>query len=238
MKNYWQLLKMHDGSKLLVMLGKLMIAGQYWLLLLTLSVVAARANATQLDEQVVSRFKSYLSAIKSIEVDFYQSDSNHVTARGKLLISKPHKFRCNYYPAFPLVIIGNKNYVVVYDYDMQQTSRTQSQENIFNFLLADQINFQQHFQVEAATEQGNTLKVALRHRLTDQLSQITFNQTTKQIKTIEIFEDNKVITVAFGLARNVVSFDQDLFIIRSPDVFGPPARFTKAQIEKKYVLAK
>ena len=56
-----------------------------------------------------------------------------------LIIDKPYKFRCNYYEPFPIVIIGNKNYVSVYDYEMEHLAGLR-QMKIFNFLLLDKVN--------------------------------------------------------------------------------------------------
>ena len=87
------------------------------------------------DNNAIAKFKEYIRGIQSIAVDFTQEDSHGNKAGGKLLINKPFKFRCNYYSPFPLIIMGNKNYVSVYDYDMQHVSRIKAEENIFNFLF-------------------------------------------------------------------------------------------------------
>jgi outer membrane lipoprotein-sorting protein len=211
---------------------------QYSLLQIIFLFFPTAYAADQVDDKAILQFKSYLREIKSIAVDFSQTDSQGSEAKGQLLINKPYKFRCNYYPPFPLVILGNKNYVVVYDYDMEQVSRIKSEENIFNFLLVDEIDLEKHFHFESAIDQGSVLMVTLYHSLTERRSQINFNKDTKQIKMIKIFEDNNVITLEFAQVNKVVSFDDSLFTFKNPDIFGPPARFTKAEIEKKYILAK
>jgi outer membrane lipoprotein-sorting protein len=87
------------------------------------------ASAADISEEI----KSYISSIKSIAVEFIQEDSTGRLAEGMLIIDKPYKFRCNYYEPFPIVIVGNKNYVSVYDYEMGHLSRIKANENIFNF---------------------------------------------------------------------------------------------------------
>ena len=86
------------------------------------------------DNNTIAKFKEYIRDIQSIAVDFTQEDSHGNKASGKLLINKPFKFRCNYYSPFPLLIIGNKNYVSVYDYEMENISRIDTKDNVFNFL--------------------------------------------------------------------------------------------------------
>ena len=211
---------------------------QYFILQMIFSFSFTTYATGQVDNKAIYQFKSYLSEIKSLAVDFYQSDSQGIKAKGQLLINKPYKFRCNYYPPFPLVIIGNKNYVVVYDYDMEQASRIKSEENIFNFLLVDRIDLEKHFNFESVIDQGNIFEITIYHPLTERQSQITFNKDTKQIKTIRILEDNNVITLEFEQVKKVISFDDDLFTFKNPDIFGPPKRLNKAEIEKKYTLMK
>jgi outer membrane lipoprotein-sorting protein len=177
------------------------------------------AFASQVDERIINQFKSYLREIKSIAVEFDQIDSNSDTATGKLIISKPYKFRCNYYPPYPLLIVGNKNYVSVYDYDMEQVSRIKAHENVFNFLLVDDLDFDKYFQFQDTFEDKNSLKVTLYHIESERRS------------------DNNIITIKFGKIMNIKNIDDDLFILKNPDIFDAPTRLDKTQLEKKYKLA-
>ncbi|WP_316354497.1 outer-membrane lipoprotein carrier protein LolA [Candidatus Trichorickettsia mobilis] len=194
------------------------------------------AYAGSKEQSTINQFKSYLQTLKSIAVDFDQTDSNGVSSKGKLLISKPYKFRCNYYPPFPILIIGNKNYVSVYDYDMETASRIKPKDNIFNFLLTDDTDFEQHFQVSSVTEQGHTLTVKLYHVISDRYSNITFNKDTRQLQKIEIFEDDNIITLKFDQMYKVSTFAEELFEFKNPDIFGQPDRMTKDVLEKHIVL--
>lgn len=193
---------------------------------------AEQVNTKMLQEQ----FKSYLHAIKSIAVDFIQTDLNGTVAEGKLLINKPYKFRCNYYPPFPLLIVGNKNYVSVYDYQMEQVSRVKAQDNIFNFLLVDDAVLEKHFIFEAVLEHDNRLIITLYHKLSERRSNITFNKNTGQIEILEIFESDNIITLKFAEAHKILNFAEGLFELKNPDIFGLPARYNKAEIETKYQI--
>ena len=111
-----------------------------------------------------------------------------------LIINKPYKFRCNYYEPFPLVIIGNKNYVSVYDYEMENLSRIKSDENIFNFLLIDNIDFDSQFEVIKAKMQNNNYILRIKNRVSDQISEVWFDKNTKHIKKLQSFEENNTFT--------------------------------------------
>ena len=104
------------------------------------------------EKEIVDNIKYYIQNIQSVAINFDQSDTQGTKASGILVINKPYKFRVNYFKPFPLLIVGNKNYVSVYDYEMENLSRISAEENIFNFLLIDQINFDNQFEVLSAKE--------------------------------------------------------------------------------------
>lgn len=206
----------------------------YFLLTIVHTAHAGTLENKPIDSKAIDHLKIYLREIKSIAVDFTQEDSVGNQTEGKLLINKPSKFRFNYYPPFPLVVIGNANYVSVYDYDMKHVSRIKAKENVFNFLLEDSIDFDKYFEVESAIDQDNMFKITLYHTLSERRSQITFDKATKQIKMLKILEDDNVITIKFNHIAKVQKFDDDLFKLKNPEIFGTPKRLNKSDIEKKY----
>jgi outer membrane lipoprotein-sorting protein len=187
------------------------------------------------NESAIWQFKNYLSEIDSVAIDFTQEDSRSHVAYGKLLINKPYRFRCNYYEPFPLVIIGNKNFVSVYDYDMEHVSRIKPAENIFNFLLEHKATFDKNFVFESIIDENNIFKTTIYHNLTGNHIEVSFNKSTKQICTIKIFEDDNIINITFNNIVKVQKFSDDLFKLKNPEVFGPPERLTKSGVEKKYI---
>ena len=85
------------------------------------------------------------------------------------------------------MIIGNKNYVSVYDYEMENLSRIKASENIFNFLLLDKITFDDEFEILLAKEQGQHYIIKLRHNGLNKISEIAFDKSSKQIQWMKIF---------------------------------------------------
>jgi outer membrane lipoprotein-sorting protein len=208
------------------------------LYLLSTNIYAGSLEEQNVSNFAITQFKTYLREIKSIAVDFTQEDSGGNRSEGKLLINKPHKFRCNYYAPFPLVVIGNKNYVSVYDYDMEHVTRIKAAENIFNFLLEDSVDFDKYFKFESSIDRSNAFEITLYHTLSERRSQVIFNKINKQIQTIKVFEGDNIITIVFNHIAKVQRFDDDLFQLKNPDIFGPPNRLTNIDIVKKYELAR
>ena len=103
-----------------------------------LCLVTISVNQTFADD--IKVLSDYLKSLKSISIDFTQYDARNGHVDGKLVIIKPDYFRCNYYKPYPLLIVGNKKEVAMYDYELEQATHIDKKENIFNFLLTDLLN--------------------------------------------------------------------------------------------------
>lgn len=180
--------------------------------------------------------KSYITNIKSVSIEFTQFDGSSKAAKGMLIIDKPYKFRCNYYEPFPIVIIGNKNYVSVYDYEMEHLSRIKANENIFNFLLLDKVNFDNQFEILSEDKVNGKYIIKLKHLELNKISEISFDMKSKDIQMMKIFEENNVITLKFSKTQQISNVAKNLFIIKDPDIFGKPERFDRPQLQKKFRL--
>ena len=200
------------------------------ILLLFLIISAHSAIATNISEEI----KTYIQSIKSMAIEFTQHDSRGSKSKGMLIIDKPHKFRCNYYEPFPLVISGSNNYVSVYDYEMEHLSRIKAEDNIFNFLLVDDINFKNKFEIISAKTIGKKYILKLRSNDLNKISQISFDKDTKHIKQIKVYEDSNTITLNFGDTQQITNVSRSLFIIKDPDIFGKPDRLDKKSLEKRF----
>lgn len=184
------------------------------------------------ENQIVNDIKSYIQDIQSVAISFEQSDSKAKKAKGILVINKPYKFRVNYFKPFPLLIVGNKNYVSVYDDEMENLSRISAEENIFNFLLVDKINFDDQFEVISAEQQKDYYKLKLNHLGSGKMGEIVFNKNTKNIEMMTIIEENNKIELKFGPTKNIGRMNEKLFILQDPDIFGKPEYLDQEKLEK------
>ena len=146
----------------------------FYLYALTLVLIAFKVNTafSAAEEKISNNIKAYIQNIRSVAISFEQSDTGGNKAKGILVIDKPYKFRVNYFAPSPLLIVGNKNYISVYDYEMENLSRVSAKENIFNFLLVDRIKFDNQFEILEAKESVNHYKVKLIHLITTQFFSI------------------------------------------------------------------
>lgn len=183
---------------------------------------------------VTGEIKTYIKNIKSIALEFTQSDSFGSKSEGMLIIDKPYKFRCNYYEPFPLVIVGGTNYVSVYDYEMEHLSRIKAEENIFNFLLVDDVDFENKFEILSAKTVDNQYVLKLKSIDLNKISEITFDKNSKHIKQMKIFEEGNIISLDFKKTSQIKNVSKSLFIMQDPEIYGKPKRIKRGNLEKSF----
>jgi len=209
----------------------------YLCLAISANGVAANPN--------VKVFTDYLSSLQAVAIDFTQIDSHGQTASGKLIIQKPHKFRLNYYAPYPLLLLGNKNEVIMYDYGLVQTTRINAKDNMFNFLLVDSKDWQKNFKIEHIFKTDRNIIAKLYNYATERTISIVLSShpqlyktspsKSSSLKQIIVDEpDGNVIEVFIEHIQHISTVDKDLFFLPNPDVFGKPSRLSKDALAQKY----
>lgn len=206
------------------------------IILATTICLSTITHAKNTDDINIEIFRNYLEKLQSVAIDYEQIDSKGISAKGKLLINKPYRFRCNYYTPFPIIVIGNSGYVSVYDYEMEQVSRIKPEENIFNFLLSDNSTLEKGLRIESVSENNNIIHLTFYHNDLERRSIINFDKVKSMITSIETVDNEDTIRLIFYEIIEVASFDKDLFILQNPEIFGVPPRLSKEAIEAKYVV--
>lgn len=207
-------------------------------IIIGLLFLTTKSFAIDNDKIAVEEFKSYLTSLKSVAIDFVQYDTRGSEAHGRLIIVKPRNFLCNYYEPYPLMIAGNKSYVSVYDFDLEQLTRIESKENMFNFLLTDQIDLDKHFNIISAKKNASELYVELYHKDSERNTKIIISLSPKKLKSIVTNEaDGNVITLNISHITNITNVSNDLFVLKNPEIYGPTSRMDHLALEKKYLIA-
>ena len=187
------------------------------------------------DDSDLSIITEYIHNLKSVDMDFIQRDSRGEEAKGKILLVKPYQFRCNYYAPYPLRVLGNTSEVVLYDYALEQTTRIDRKDNLFNFLLADEKEWKKNFRLENLTKESGRLLFKLYHYPTERTISIILQQKPLILTHIIIDEpDGNIIEVEVDNILKISNVEKELFSLPNPDVFGIPKRLSKNEIEKTY----
>ncbi len=195
------------------------------------------AGSASANDPILTEFKAYLTSLRSVAIDFTQEDSKGARASGKFIIVKPDKFLCNYYAPYPFMIVGNKSYVSVYDFDLEQLSRINTADNMFNFLLTDSGDIDKSFHVNKAAKMNGYVEIELYHTELDRITTVIIKLPEYRLQSIITDEaDSNIITLNIENIQTIKDVDKALFILRSPDIYGAPTRMDKKALEKRYNL--
>ncbi len=99
---------------------------------------SSTADAGQED---LTKIENYLNNLHSLKANFIQMASNGGTAEGKVYISKPSKLRMEYTAPEPLLIVGNGDYIIYYDKELDQITNIDYKDIPATVILTRQIKF-------------------------------------------------------------------------------------------------
>lgn len=108
------------------------------LLLISFLFLSGSARAEQTDLQ---KIEDYLNGIKTLKAGFVQMSSNGGSAEGKIYISKPSKIRMEYTAPDELLIVGNGDYIIYNDKELDQVTNIDYKDIPATMILTDKIKF-------------------------------------------------------------------------------------------------
>lgn len=97
-------------------------------------------NAKAQSTENLQKIETYLNSIKSLEATFVQMASNGATAEGRLFIKKPNKIRMEYAEPTNVLIVGDGDFIVYKDLDLDQVTHIDYDDIPASMILSDKIN--------------------------------------------------------------------------------------------------
>lgn len=218
-----------------------------------------QAYADCRDTILIHHVNAYLRTLNKVAIEFTQF-SEGKEYDGVLLIEKPNNFRVNYESSYPLLIVGGKNYLSIYDFELEELSRISAKENPFSFLLNDNINrmTMHDFKMNQCVRNNNFMKIELQHNDTEKEIELVFDNNPMKITNIKIRENNTEYSNKFFhrqinednsvKTEDIKSWDIDIkirkinfltyipnefFIIKNPSISGGERKITNEEIIKK-----
>ncbi len=135
------------------------------------------AEASQAD---LAKIENYLNNLHSLKANFIQMASNGGTAEGKIYISKPSKMRMEYTAPEPLLIVGNGDYIIYHDKELDQITNIDYKDIPATVILTRKIKFD-----------GTNLKVTDLYKDSGQTSITVETPQTPGVKPITLVFDNE-----------------------------------------------
>ncbi len=189
------------------------------------------------------RIDEYLNKLDKVAIKFTQisTDDTGAEASGLLLIQKPSRFRINYDLPHPLLIVGTKNFISIYDYDLDELSRVDSSDNVFKFLLELNVSIQKSVAIEKCYSMENSFELLVKHKGTDQKAVIIFDKHPMKLKEMSIPNDGNDITKGAVIIDLQEYFyytkplGRDMFSMKDVKIFGSLKRYTSDEILKNII---
>ena len=97
-------------------------------------------NAKAQSTENLQKIETYLNSIKSLEATFVQMASNGATAEGRLFIKKPNKIRMEYAEPTNVLIVGDGDFIVYNDLDLDQVTHIDYDDIPASMILSNKIN--------------------------------------------------------------------------------------------------
>lgn len=137
---------------------------------------AFSASANQSD---ITKIENYLNNITSLKADFVQMASNGGIAEGKIYIAKPSKIRMEYTAPEELLVVGNGDYIIYNDKELNQITNIDYKDIPATTILTEKIKID-----------GKKLKVVDLYKDAGQTTIIVEMPENKNVKPITLTFDN------------------------------------------------
>ena len=145
-------------------------------LLFAAMLIAGSAHAENAD---LTKIENYLNNISTLEAGFAQMSSNGGSAEGKIYIEKPSKIRMEYTAPDQLLIVGNGEYIIYNDKELDQITNIDYKDIPATMILSNKIKFD-----------GKNLKVTDFYKDSGQTSVTVEMPNSPGVKPITLIFDN------------------------------------------------
>ena len=103
--------------------------------LVSFSTTSHSAN----NDKDIQKVESYLNSIKTLQANFVQIASNGEKVEGKIFIEKPNKIRMEYNSPSDILIVGNGDYIVYFDKELDQITNIDYEDIPAALILANTV---------------------------------------------------------------------------------------------------
>lgn len=168
----------------------------------------------------LQQIEQYLNQMKSLNASFVQTASNGSTAEGKIFIQKPNKIRMEYADPASILIVGNGEYVVFNDKELDQITNIDYEDIPASMILADNIKIDnQNLKIRDFYKDAGSTSITLEHTKSADIGPITlvFSNSPFELKQWKIIDPQNIeVTISLFNASKDASLDEDLFKFKNP----------------------
>lgn len=172
-------------------------------------------NVCAQTQKDLSEIENYLNGIKTLQANFVQTSSNGGTAEGKIYIEKPNKIRMEYNDPTSVLIVGDGDFIVYNDKELEQVTHIDYDEIPATLILANNINIDgKKVKVTDFYQDVGTTSITLDYKEKGDIGPITliFSNSPLELKQWKIVDPQSVeVTVSLYDAQRDGALDSSLF---------------------------
>ena len=192
---------------------------------------SALAAQTKADSEDVKKIENYLNSIKTMRADFVQIASNGEKVEGRLYIEKPNKIRMEYNAPSNVLIVGNGDYIVYYDKELDQITNIDYEDIPAAAILANTVKIDgKELKVTNFYEDPGVMRVGLQYANAGDLGPFTlvFANNPFELRQWKVVTP-QAMEVSLSLYDTVVDgkLDEGLFKFRKSGESGGRDRFKR-----------
>lgn len=163
----------------------------------------------------IQQIESYLNNIKTLKASFVQTASNGNTSEGKLYIEKPNKIRMEYDAPVNVLIVGDGDYIVYNDKDLDQITHIDYDDIPASLILSNTIKIDgKKLKITDFYKDSGTTEAVLEYADNKDIGPITliFGNRPFELKQWKITDPQSVqITVSLYNAEKDETLPDNLF---------------------------
>jgi len=162
----------------------------------------------------MNRIETYLNGIKSLKSRFIQINPDGSAWNGDLYVRRPGKFRFEYDPPIPHLLIANGSWFFHVDRALQETNVIPLVKTPAQFLVQENISLKKDFTIKKFEQMPGILQISMVTRDNPDLGEVTLTFSDKPLElrkwTVRDLQDN-VTQITLQNTRYGVNLNADLF---------------------------
>jgi outer membrane lipoprotein-sorting protein len=177
-----------------------------------------RLNAVQ--KAHVSRIKSYLNRISTMQARFIQTNPDGKTWEGTLSIKRPGNFRFEYDPPVPHTLISNGTWFIHVDRELKESNFLPLDRTPARFLLAKRVSFDKEVKLIGFRQNAGLIHLRIVNTEHPDLGHVTltFSERPLALRQWRVHDaQNKNTLITLQNTRIGLRLDPQLFKFVEPE---------------------
>jgi len=179
-----------------------------------LAVDAVPAKLSARDRADIVRVENYFNDLKTMTAKFLQVASNGSVAAGTMFLSRPGKFRFEYDPPSPNMLIADGTFLIFVDKELRQTTHIFLSSTPVGVLVRDVVKLDGDITVTGISRRRGLLRVTVADSddAEDGTLTLVFSEKPFQLRQWQVLDAQRTITtVTLNNARTGMALDAKLF---------------------------